>query len=96
MSNWIIFESIAVFAIWMQRKGRWAAFRNAASGQVCVMGSDRAGVAAYSEDSTGKVEPIAGTTAAGVQGGQGVSGSGGSTSQGGGGVTFGPGGNSGL
>jgi hypothetical protein len=71
MSNWIIFESIAVFVIWMQRKGRWAAFLSAASGQVVVGGTDRSGNLAYSEDANGKVEPNSGTSAAGVPGGQG-------------------------
>lgn len=80
MSNWIVFESLAVFIIWMQRKGRWAAFLNAASGQVTVAGSDRAGNLAYTEDNKGKVTPNAGTTAAGVPGGQGSSSPAGSTS----------------
>lgn len=75
MSNIIVFEAIAVFVIWMQRKGRWAAFLSAASGQVVVSGADRAGSPAYSEDSNGKIQPNAGTTAAGVTGGQGLGGS---------------------
>jgi hypothetical protein len=66
VSSWIVFESIFVFAVWMQRKGRWAAFLKAASGQVVVGGTDRSGSVAYAEDTNGKVEPTSGSTAAGV------------------------------
>lgn len=95
MSNWIIFESLFVFAVWMQRKGRWAIFGQAMSGKYTVGGSVRAGSQAYQySDNTGKVAPAG--QGSGSSGASGAPSIGGAPPGARAPITFGPGGNSGL
>ena len=63
MSDWIIFESLFVFAVWMQRKHRWRIFGEAMSGKYTVAGSVRAGSQAYgyTTGNDGNVQSIAGS-----------------------------------
>ncbi len=75
MSNLIVFESLAVFAIWMQRKGRWSAFLAGLTGTVVVAGAGRAGTSpAYTEDKNGVIHSTG--AVAGTSGGSSSTGSG--------------------
>lgn len=49
MSDYIIFEALSVFAIWMQRKHRWKIFWEAASGKYTVAGAPNAASPAFSQ-----------------------------------------------
>lgn len=62
MSDWIIFESLFIFAVWMQRKHRWAIFGQAMSGKYTVGGSVRAGSQAfqYTAANDGTVSAVSG------------------------------------
>jgi hypothetical protein len=75
MSDWIIFESLFVFAVWMQRKHRWVIFGQAMAGKYTVAGSVRAGSQAfqYSPSNDGTVQ-AAGSGSGGSSGSSGAGG----------------------
>lgn len=66
MSNLIVFESLFVFVVWMQRKGRWKIFWDAAGGKYTVAGSARSGsqVFSYTPANDGSVQASGASTPA--------------------------------